>query len=160
MSLSLLDSGLYGSVFATDTMRDLFSDEGQVRRMIEVEVALARAEARLGLIPQAAAEEIEASAPSFRPDVAKLAQGLQNDGVPTIALLAEWREALSENGKTYLHWGATTQDIVDSALVLGLREALKLLETQLNTVMAGLARLADTHRMTIMPGRTHSQRAL
>lgn len=160
MSLSLLDSGLYGPLFTTDAMRELFSDERHVRRMIEVEVALARAEARLGIIPQAAADEIEASASSLKPDFAKLTRGLQNDGVPTIALLAEWREHLSEDGKTYLHWGATTQDIVDSALVLGLREALGLLEGQLDAVMAGLATLADAHRGTLMPGRTHSQQAL
>lgn len=160
MSLSLLDSGLYGPLFATDALRDLFSDERHVRRMIEVEVALARAEARLGLIPYGAADEIERSARNFNPDLTKLTKGLQNDGVPTIALLAEWREHLSEEGKTYLHWGATTQDIVDSALVLGLHEALNLLGGQLDAVMAGLAKLADLHRGAVMPGRTHSQQAL
>lgn len=160
MSFSPLDSVLYGPLFATPEMTELFSDEQQITRLVQVEVALARVQGRLGVIPARAAQEIGQLGSGFTPDWEKLRAGLMQDGVPVVALLAELRPLLGEDGQTYLHYGATTQDIVDSALVLGLREALDLLDRDLRRLIGALAVLTQQHQHTVMAGRTHSQQAL
>lgn len=160
MSFSPLDSRLYGPLFATPALSELLSDQAQVRRMVQVEVALARVQADLGLIPQEAATEIGQAGGQFEPDWGHLRAGLANDGVPVVALLEQLRRNLGAAGQTYLHWGATTQDIVDTALILVLREALEDIEADLKRLIAALAALAEQHAHTLMAGRTHSQQAL
>ncbi|WP_309572631.1 lyase family protein, partial [Deinococcus sp.] len=131
MSFSPLDSALYGRVFSTPELRGLFSDAAHVARMVEVEVALARSQASLELIPPEAADAIAAGTRNFMPDMDALAAGLVGDGVPVVALLAQLRPLIAPEGRDFLHYGATTQDIVDTALVLALRDALNLLEADL-----------------------------
>ena len=127
---------------------------------MDVEAALARVQARLGLIPQASAEAIGALCSKFQPDVERLSAGLLQDGVPVTALLAQLRPALPPEAREHLHYGATTQDIVDTAFVLGVREALTLLRRRLLEVGDSLSELARVHTGTLMPGRTHAQQAL
>lgn len=160
MSFSPLDSGLYHPLFTSAPMRQLHSDEAHIRRLVQVWVSLAQVQAGLGLIPAGAAQAIHARAQQFRPDWERLREGTAQDGFPVIALLAQLREELPASAADALHHGATTQDILDTALVLGLRDALQLQDDQLQLLVQRLADLARAHRHTLMAGRTHSQQAL
>ena len=160
MSFFAADSRLYSPLFGDEQTAVLLSDEAAVARMVEVEAALARAQAQLGIVPQAAADAVSTLAGTFTPDLDALAAGVAHDGLPMIALLRQLRGQLASEHASWLHWGATTQDILDTALMLQLRAVLELLEARLNETVRALATLADTHRYTLMAGRTHSQQAL
>ncbi|UQN10248.1 3-carboxy-cis,cis-muconate cycloisomerase [Deinococcus sp. QL22] len=160
MSFTPLDSGLYRPLFTSAPMQRLFSDEAHIARLVAVEAALARAQADLGLIPLDAAQAITDLSRCFVPDWERLQLGTAQDGFPVIALLAQLREQLPAAAAEALHFGATTQDIMDTALVLQLRDALHLIEGNVHVVVQLLAHLSDMHRRTLMAGRTHSQHAL
>jgi 3-carboxy-cis,cis-muconate cycloisomerase len=159
MPSTLLDSRFLGSLFSTDAMREVFSDTATLARYTEVEVALALAEGKLAVIPLSAAQEIAAKAPHIQLDLARLQRETHNVGYPILPLVHQLSEGIGPNGK-YVHWGATTQDIMDTALVLQIRAGLELLETDLRGVAAQLRRLSIEHRDTLMAGRTHLQQAL
>ncbi|MGY2894249.1 3-carboxy-cis,cis-muconate cycloisomerase [Deinococcus sp. UYEF24] len=160
MSFFAGDSRLYSPLFGDTELAALLSDEASVTRMVQTEAALARVQARLGLIPAEAAGAISELEGSFVPDLDALATGVAYDGLPIIALLKQLRQNLDPEAAPWLHWGATTQDVLDTALILGLREVLEVLEGRLLAVVRALASLADLHRHTVMAGRTHSQQAL
>lgn len=160
MPLTPMDSELFGPMFAQPEVTALYTDQAYVQRLLDVEAALARAQARLGVIPQASADAITAQCAVFQPDVPRLSEGLLRDGVPLPALLAQLRPALSPGAREHLHFGATSQDIVDTAFVLGARSALAVLRRLVTGVGDLLAALAQTHAATLMPGRTHAQHAL
>lgn len=160
MPLSPLDSALFGPMFAEPEVAALYSDAAYLRRLMQVEAALATAQARLGLIPPASADAVRAVCATFEPDLSGLSVGMLQDGVPVPALLAQLRPALPPEAREHLHFGATTQDIVDTAFVLGAREALAVLRRLLLGAGDRLAALAWDHRNTLMAGRTHAQQAL
>ncbi|MDX2160286.1 MAG: 3-carboxy-cis,cis-muconate cycloisomerase [bacterium] len=144
----------------TDAEIDLlFTDERFTRTLLHVEKVLARVEGAAGVIPPEAAHAIERTIDALTVDHERLRVGMRKDGVPTIDLVAQIREAVDTPHRAYVHYGATTQDIIDSALVLQVREALTVLETRLARVVERLAQLADHERYTLMAGRTHSQHA-
>ncbi len=159
MHATLIDSRFLGSLFSTDAMRTVFSDTATLARYTETEVALALAEGKLGLIPQEAAQVIAAQAPGIALDMDRLERETHNVGYPILPLVHQLAEGLGDAGK-YLHWGATTQDIMDTALVLQIRAGLDLLEADLRGVAVQLRRLSATYRDTPMAGRTHLQHAL
>ncbi|RIH88862.1 3-carboxy-cis,cis-muconate cycloisomerase [Meiothermus luteus] len=154
------ESRLFGRVFGDAEMAALFSDERGLGAMLEVERALAQAQAELGLIPPEAAQAIEQAIAGFTPDWEALARATERDGVPVAGLVSALRRAVGAPYERYLHYGATTQDILDTALVLRLREALALLEGRLRGVLRHLLKLAQRHLQTPMAGRTHAQQAL
>jgi 3-carboxy-cis,cis-muconate cycloisomerase len=156
MTFSALDSALLGPLFVTPEMRECFSDEARLRAMLAVEAALARAQARLGMVPEALAEAIEAVPPE-RLDLAALGRKTVLSAVPTIPFVKAVQASLPPELERGFHKGATTQDILDTALVLQLREALALVVGELDAVLAGLARLAEAHRETPCVGRTYGQ---
>jgi 3-carboxy-cis,cis-muconate cycloisomerase len=156
---TIFDSVLYRDVFSTPAMRAVFSDETQLRAYVEAEVALAVAQGEAGVIPRDAAQAIMLQAPTIALDTEQLKLDTENVGYPIVGLVRQLSERLGEAGR-YLHWGATTQDIMDTATVLQLRQAVALIETQLVEVMAELSRLARLHRDTPMAGRTHLQQGL
>jgi 3-carboxy-cis,cis-muconate cycloisomerase len=160
MGSTVFDSALYRDMFGTAPMRAVFSDEGFLERCLEVEAALARAQAGLGLIPKTAASEITAKAKSPVLDLERLKRETEVVGYPILPLVRQLAAACTGDAGGYVHWGATTQDIMDSALVLQLRAALELAEGDLGEVSAALAALARRHRDTPMAGRTHLQQAL
>ena len=161
MSVSPFDSALHGGLFADPELATLFSDAAELRALLEVEAALARVEGRLGIIPAEAAEKISAAAARFAPEPGALAAGTANAGIPIPALVAALRAAVGDDEAAgFVHWGATSQDIIDSGLVLRLREAIVLLEARLERLAQGLAALAETHRTTVMVGRTRGQQAV
>jgi 3-carboxy-cis,cis-muconate cycloisomerase len=146
--------------FVDESITSIFSDVNLMRCMVQAEVALARAEAQLNVIPSPAAEAIAQAASSFQPDWERLQIETERDGVPVTEFVRQLRAHINSDAKHYLHWGATTQDILDTALILQLREALNHLEPNLQALISHLSSLADEHRMTLMAGRTHSQQAL
>ena len=157
--MSVLDSTIFGPLFTDEGIDRIFSDDTFVRGLVDVEVALARAEARVGIIPESAAAQI-AKADAGKIDLAALASGTLRSGFPIIALVQELRKQVSADAAAYVHWGATTQDIMDTACVLQMRSASELMRGRLTAIVKGLSALAQTHRATVLAGRTHSQQAL
>ncbi len=159
MPSTALDSALFRDMFGTPAMRAVFADEALTGRYLEVEVALARAEARCGVIPAEAAEAIAAAAATLAFDWPRLKRETENVGYPILPLVHQLAEAAGEAGR-WVHWGATTQDIMDTANVLQIRAALALVEADIAALRGILAGLALKHRATPMAGRTHLQQAL
>src|SRR5262245_22420497 len=155
-----LDSRIFGSLFGDSEINELLTDEAYVRTLVEVEIALARAEARIGVIPQAASDQISNAANPNKIDLESLAKGTARSGFPIIALIQEIRKTVGGEAASYVHWGATTQDIMDTACVLQLRAAIKLYKERLKELARHLSELADRHRITYLAGRTHGQQAL
>jgi 3-carboxy-cis,cis-muconate cycloisomerase len=158
MSLSPLDSDLFGPLFATDAMRACFSDTAWIGSMLAVEAGIARTESRFGLAPAALAPAIEAIRPDDL-DIAAIGVRAGVAGVPTIPFVQAVQARLSPELERSFHKGATTQDIIDTALILRIRDALQLVVADLDAIMAGLADLADRHRMTACVGRSYQQHA-
>jgi 3-carboxy-cis,cis-muconate cycloisomerase len=159
MPSTVIDSLIFRDMFGTAAMRAVFSDEALVRRYLEVEVALARAEAATKVIPAQAAVDIAAAAETMRIDFDRLRHETEITGYPIIAIVHQLAEAAGAAGG-YVHWGATTQDIMDSATVLQVRAALDLVAADLAELRDILAGLARKYRDTPMAGRTHLQQAL
>ena len=156
---TVLDSALFRDAFGTQAMRDVFSDRALIQRYIDVEVALARAEAHCGVIPPSAAERIARESCLDRIDFERMRHDTDIVGYPILPLVHQLADFCGESGR-FVHWGATTQDIMDTANVLQLRRALELIEADLNRLREILAKLAEEHRDTAMAGRTHLQQAL
>jgi 3-carboxy-cis,cis-muconate cycloisomerase len=154
------DSLLYAGLFGTDEMRAVFNEKGFVQRMLDVEAALARVEARLGIVPDEAAKAITGAASADRLDLRELGAVTTNVGYPVVALAKALGRAAGGDAQRYVHWGATTQDIMDSALVLQMRDGFALIERDLKALCQALAKRAAEHRDTVMAGRTHLQHAL
>ncbi len=160
MSLSPADSTIFAPLFSDPDLARIFSDEQFVRNLLEVERTLAQVQGKLGVIPKEAAGEIESAATALEVDFERLRAGTEKDGFPIIELVRQLRHHLKPESADYVHWGATTQDIMDTALVLQMRAALGVIENTLEQVIKNLAALADRHRRTLMAGRTHAQQAL
>jgi len=156
---TVLDSILFRDAFGTAAMREVFSDHALISRYIEVEIALAKAEARCGVIPQAAADAIAARTDVAALDFDALRRETDIVGYPILPLVHQIAQQCGEAGR-YVHWGATTQDIMDSALVLQLRAGLAIIDRDIAALRDILAGLSRRHRDTPMAGRTHLQQAL
>src|SRR5215211_4374908 len=151
------DSMLFRDAFGTPRMRGVFSDYALISRYVEVEVALARAEARCGVIPAEAAEEIAAKCNAAAFDLLRHETDIV--GYPILPLVHQLVKQCGEAGR-YVHWGATTQDIMDTADVLRVRAGLEIIEQEIADLRGILADLAKHYRDTPMAGRTHLQQAL
>src|SRR5579864_611632 len=150
---TVLDSLLFRAAFGTPRMRAVFSDRALVGRYVEVEVALAKAEPRCGVIPTEAAEAIAKRADASTLDFDLLRQETDNVGYPILPLVHQLAKQCGDAGR-YVHWGATTQDIMDTAVVLQLREAFEIIEEDISTIRRTLADLSRRYRDTAMAGRT------
>src|SRR5580700_8005694 len=160
MSATVIDSAIFRDIFSTEAMRRVFADTSRVQRYLDFEAALAKAQARLGIIPPQAADEIVHHCDAGKIDFAKLKTQTERIGYPVLPvvqqLVALCRDGLGE----WCHWGATTQDITDTATVLQIREALTLIEADIDAIAAALAGLARKHRDTPMAGRSNLQQAV
>jgi 3-carboxy-cis,cis-muconate cycloisomerase len=159
MAATVFDSAIFRDSFASAEMREIFSERATVARYVEVEVALAQVEGRLGLIPPEAADAIKRRASANDIDLDQLRQATNVVGYPIVGVVAQLAKQCGEAGR-YLHWGATTQDIMDTAVVLQMRAGLALIDADLVALDQTLAQLANSHRATVMAGRTHLQHAL
>lgn len=159
MPISVLESRVFKDMFGTGRMRAVFDDEATVRRYIEVEVALAKVQGELGVIPREAAQAIAARADVAKLDFERLKQETEIVGYPILPLVNQLSKLCGPEGE-FMHWGATTQDIMDTATVLQVREALEIVEEDLAALDGILDAMAETYRDTPMAGRTHLQHAL
>lgn len=159
MPVSILESRIFKDMFGTDRMRAVFDDEATIRRYTEVEVALAKVQGELGVIPHHAADAIAARADMSKLDYDLLKQETEIVGYPILPLVHQLAKICGPEGE-FLHWGATTQDIMDTATVLQVREALQIIEEDLARLDDILDAMAQTYRDTPMAGRTHLQHAL
>lgn len=160
MASHLVDSGIFKDLFGTAAMREIFSDASLIERWLAVEAALARAEAQVGLIPAVAAAEIGRKAKTACIDVERLKRDTELVGYPIVSIVRQLSEACDGGAGAYVHWGATTQDIMDTAVVLQIRDALGMLENGIRDLRTVLADIAVRQRGTLMAGRTHGQQAL
>ena len=150
------------SLASTEPLSRIFSDDSILQAMLDFEAALARAEARVGVIPPAAATVIAGAARSDGFDAAELARQAFRAGTPAIPLvgmLTERVRAQDANAAGFVHWGATSQDVADTALVLLLKRCQPVLAADHRRVLQGLRRLSDEHANTVMLGRTLLQPA-
>jgi 3-carboxy-cis,cis-muconate cycloisomerase len=154
-----MDSILFRDAFGTAQMREIFSDRALVRRYIEVEVALAQAEAKVGVIPLEAAEAIAKHSTIDKIDFDRMREETDIVGYPILPLVHQMVAMCGDAGR-YVHWGATTQDIMDTAVSMQVRDALDVIDADIRSLRAILADLASRHRDTPMAGRTHLQQAL
>jgi 3-carboxy-cis,cis-muconate cycloisomerase len=158
MTFSALDSQLTSRLFASEGMAGVFSDQARLAAMLRVEAALARAQASLGIVPEELPTAIAALDPADL-DADMLGRQTAIAGVPTIPFLRAVQSRLPPDLERSFHKGATTQDVIDTALVLQTREALDLVEIDLIAILDGLSFLADAHRGTPCAGRTYGQHA-
>lgn len=160
MPASPLDSAIYRDLFGDAEVARLFSDTAEIRAMLLVEGALAEVQGELGLIPETAAKAIHRAAMELQIDPGALAAETGRNAVPVPALVAAFRtEMKAPEHAQYVHWGATSQDIMDTGLVLRLRKVLEIGEARLDATLTGLARLAEAHAETPMAARTYGQAA-
>jgi 3-carboxy-cis,cis-muconate cycloisomerase len=156
---TVLDSILFRDTFGTPRMREVFSDHALISRYIEVEIALARAQARCDVIPPEAAEQIATRCNVASLDLDLLRHETDLVGYPILPLVHQLAKQCGDAGR-YIHWGATTQDIMDTAVVLQVREALTVIEEEIDELRRILVKMARKYRDTPMAGRTHLQQAL
>jgi 3-carboxy-cis,cis-muconate cycloisomerase len=160
MAATALDSAIFRDIFTTEAMRRVFSDEQRTAFYLDIEAALARAQARLGIIPQEAAEEIVKQCRIENIDMARLKQQTERIGYPILGVVQQivglCRDGLGE----WCHWGATTQDITDTATVMQIRAALDLVEQDMAAIAKSFADLARRYRDTPMAGRSNLQQAV
>jgi len=160
--MNFLSKRLFDRYFSNAAMASVFSDTGRVQGMLDFEAALARAEAHVGLIPQAAVAPIEVACRAELYDFAELAEAIAiagNSAIPLVKALGKQVAATDQTAERYVHLGATSQDAMDSGLVLQLRQALALLEADLAPLAEALAVQAERHVDSVLPGRTWLQHA-
>ncbi len=160
MPSTVVDSAIFQGIFSTDEMRHIWSDENRTQKYLDVEAALATVQGELGIIPQEAADEIVRHCRLDRIDLAELRRQTERIGYPILGVVTQLNNLCRDGLGEYCHWGATTQDITDTATVLQIREALNIVDRELTALSAALARLAADHRDTPMIGRSNLQQAI
>lgn len=159
-------SQLYASLFYHKDVTEIFSDHALLKYMIQAEVALAKAQAQLGVIPESSAEIITEVAETQGLELINFeslatATGLAgNIAIPFVKQFTAAVKAVDEDASRYVHWGATSQDILDTACILQVRDALAIVESQLQHAYAASLELAEKYRTQVMIGRTWLQQAL
>jgi 3-carboxy-cis,cis-muconate cycloisomerase len=159
MATDPFSSELYGELFGGVAAHRLFTDTAEIAAMLRFEAALARAQARLGIIPAEPGAELAEALERITIEPAVLAAGVASSGMPVPALVAELRRRLPPELAQWVHFGATSQDAIDTALMLRLKALFEALEGELATLRVRLAGLADAHRRTPIVARTRWQQA-
>jgi 3-carboxy-cis,cis-muconate cycloisomerase len=160
MASTAFDSPILGNLFSTEAMREIFNDANRVAIYLDLEATLARVEAHLGIVPADAAAEISAQAKLEHIDLEQLRRRTEVVGSPIIPLLEQLVARCGKGAGQYVHWGATTQDLTDTATVIQIREALALIDADLRSISDSLAKLARRYRDTPMPARSMLQHAV
>src|SRR6266704_1895625 len=160
MPATTLDSMIFRDIFTPPEMRQVFSDENRTACYLEIEAALARVQGRLGIIPPAAAREIDSKCRIENFDFAKLKATTERIGYPILGVVQQIVALCDKGLGEWCHWGATTQDITDTATVMQIRAALDLVEQDVRAISASLADLARRYRDTPMAGRSNLQQAV
>ncbi|MEZ4671723.1 MAG: adenylosuccinate lyase [Anaerolineae bacterium] len=160
MAAHVIDSLFFKDLYGSEAMRAVFDDHNLLQKWLDYEAALARAEASLNLVPAEAAAEITRKARAEFMDKDAIKRGMDKTVHPLVSLIWQLSEKCDGDAGGYVHWGATTQDVMDTAIVLQIKEAFPLFESALEGLIDAAVHLARTHRNTVMAGRTHGQQAL
>ncbi len=159
MQTSLQTSPLYSSLLGDAEIAAELGCDAEHRSMIAVEIALALAQSELGTIPANVGPELQSELANFTVDQGAMAAGILSSGVPVPALVVEMRKSVSRELGQWVHWGATSQDIVDSAAMLQTARCLDILERRLASLIGTLEAMAHQYSDVVMSGRTRSQMA-
>ncbi len=157
---SIYDSAIYGGIFSDPAMRKIWSDDVRIQRYLDIERALAEVQAKLGIIPQNAAKEIARHCRVEEMDFGKLRTDTEHVGYPVLPVVEQLTANCADGLGQWCHWGATTQDITDTATVLQIGASLDWVDAKLDEIGDALARLAAKHRDTPMIGRSNLQQAI
>jgi len=160
MPALVTNSKIWGAMFGTKEMHDIFSDETTIQLYLDVEAALARAQSRLGIIPKEAGKKISSAANVKFVDWKTLKKRTEIVGYPILPLIEQLSSNVKDDFGQYCHWGATTQDIMDTADVLQIKKGLNLLYKDLTSISKALSKIVKKYLNTPMAGRTHLQHAL
>ena len=160
MAATIIDSRIFGNIFSTDAMRAVWSDENRTAKYVAIEKALAIVQGRLGIIPRETADEIVRNCDISKIDMDQLRAQTERIGYPILGVVSQLNALCRDKLGEYCHWGATTQDITDTATVLQIREGLELVDADLRALSATLADLARRHRDTPVAGRSNLQQAI
>lgn len=159
MGSSAIDSMIHGALFSTDEMREIFSDRSWVQKWLDTEAALAKAQGELGVIPKEKADVINEYAKADLLDIPSIGE-FYKSSITIVPLLKAFKAVLPNNAGEFVHGGATSQDIVDTGLVLLQRDAYDVILRDLKLCQKHLLKIVREHRDTIMCGRTHVIHAL
>src|SRR5262252_8614941 len=160
MTATALDSLIFCDIFSTPQMRRVFSDEARTAYCLDFEAALARAQARLGIIPEKAAREIVRQCRIENIDFARLKKQTERIGYPILGIVQQIVDLCADGLGEWCHWGATTQDITDTTAIMQVRDALELVEKEMDVIAGALAELSRRYRDTPMAGRSNLQQAV
>lgn len=160
MNAHIIDSRILGDFFGTREMKKIYSDENMVQKWLDVEAALAKVQAELNVIPKEAAKEIQNKARIENLNINKLREEIMFTAHPIVPVINQLSQACENGYGQYIHWGATTQDIMDTGAVLQMKEAITIIESEMKEIIDHLLNLAKEHKDTVMIGRTHGQQAL
>lgn len=160
MKTHVIDSEIYKDLYGNERIREIFSDKSLLEKWIEVELALAKAQAELGVIPKKAFEEIEKKADPDLFNMEEIRKGITETSHPLITFIRQYSEICENGAGEYVHFGATTQDIMDTGLILQLKDGYQYIRKQLDHLIDLLIELTEENRSVPMVGRTHGQHAL
>ncbi len=160
MPATALDSNIFRDIFTTAEMRNVFSDEFRTACYLEIEAALAKVQGRLGIIPEEAMREIVGKCRVENIDFAKLKIQTERIGYPILGVVQQIVALCDKGLGEWCHWGATTQDITDTAMIMQVRAALDLVDAEIEKIAAALTKLSKRYRDTPMAGRSNLQQAV
>ena len=160
MTIGPFASRLHAPLVSDSAVNACLSDAAALAGMVTVEAALATVQARLGVIPEDAGNRIASALTDFTADFDAIGDSTVISGLPTVEFVAQLRRHVGGEAATYVHWGATSQDIIDTGFILQTRTVLDICLGRLESLSRKMATLANAHRHTAMAGRTRSQQAL
>ena len=156
---TVIDSQVFGYLFSTDEMRNVFSDRAWVQKFLDMEAALAKAQGELGVIPKDKADIINEYAKAELLDIPSIGEFIKSS-ITIVPVLKAFKKVLPDNAGEYVHWGATSQDVYDTALVLMQRDAYEIILRDLKICLRSILKLVKKYRATPMAGRTHVVHAI
>ena len=159
MASGTLDSRVFRVMFVSEDMRKIFSDENKVQKWLDTEAALARAQAKLGIISKERAIQISKFARAELLDLDAIGEHYKSS-ITIVPLLKEFKKVFDDDSGEFVHWGATSQDIMDNGMTLQIREAIALIKKLLEKTYIESLRISEKYKNTVMAGRTHVIHAL
>jgi len=160
MGATAFDSFYLRDRYGSKAMRAIWNDRATIQRWLDVEAALALTQAELGLVPRAAARQVARAARVEQLDLGAMRREFDRTWNPVMPLVNALRARLPARAAGFVHWGATSKNIIDTATALQIRATYDVVLAELDALEGALARLAARHRDTVMAGRTHGQHAL
>src|SRR5699024_4816418 len=143
--------------YGTKKMRRIFSSENLVQKWLDVEAAIAKSQAHLNIIPFEASEEINNKAKVNNINLKRMGEEIERASHTLVPFIRQFTEICDNGYGEYIHWGATTQDIMDTATVLQLKEVVAIIEEDIKKLQNHLINITINHKHTVLPGRTHGQ---